>query len=84
MALAVCRLAMPTGTGKFRLWAAGDYDQINPQLTDMSGTYSFLVPPGTYKLKVWHEKLQETSKEVAVQEGKTVSVEFEKDKLKQR
>jgi plastocyanin len=54
-------------------------------LTDNSGKYEINnVPPGTYKLKVWHEKLQETSKEVIVGEGKTVSVEFERDKLKQK
>ena len=54
-------------------------------LTDNSGKYEIKnVPPGTYKLKVWHEKLQETFKEVTVQEGKTISVEFEKDKLKQK
>ena len=54
-------------------------------LTDNTGKYEIKnVPPGTYKLKVWHEKLQETSKEVTVQEGKTVSVEFERDKLKQK
>ncbi len=54
-------------------------------LTDNSGKYEIKnVPPGTYKLKVWHEKLQEASKEVIVGEGKTVSVEFEKDKLKQK
>jgi plastocyanin len=54
-------------------------------LTDNSGKYEIKnVPSGSYKLKVWHEKLQETSKEVMVQEGKTVSVDFEKDKLKQK
>jgi plastocyanin len=54
-------------------------------LTDNSGKYEIKnVPPGPHKLKVWHEKLQETSKEIVMQEGKTVSVDFEKDKLKQR
>jgi plastocyanin len=54
-------------------------------LTDNTGKYEIKnVPPGNYKLKVWHEKLQETAKDVAVQEGKTVTVDFEKDKLKQR
>ncbi len=54
-------------------------------LTDHSGKYEIKnVPPGTYKLKVWHEKLQETFKEVVVQEGKTVTVDFERDKLKQK
>ncbi len=54
-------------------------------LTDNTGKYEIKnVPPGTYKLKVWHEKLKETSKEVTVQEGKTVTVDFERDKLKER
>jgi plastocyanin len=54
-------------------------------LTDNAGAFEIKnVPPGTYKLKVWHEKLKEAVKEVVVQEGKTVSVTFEKDKLPQR
>lgn len=54
-------------------------------LSDNSGKYEIRnVPSGTYKLKVWHEKLQETAKDVVVEEGKTVNVDFEKDKLKQR
>lgn len=54
-------------------------------LADNTGKYEIKdVPAGTYKLKVWHEKLQETFKEVVVGEGKTVTVDFEKDKLKQR
>ena len=54
-------------------------------LTDNSGKYEIKnVPPGTYKLKVWHEKLKETSKEVTVQAGKTITVDFERDKLKEK
>jgi plastocyanin len=54
-------------------------------LTDNAGKYEIKdVPPGTFKLKVWHEKLKETSKEVTVQEGKTVTVDFEPDKLKEK
>jgi plastocyanin len=54
-------------------------------LTDNAGKYEIKnVPAGSYKLKVWHEKLQETAKDVTVEEGKTVAVDFEKDKLKQR
>jgi plastocyanin len=54
-------------------------------LTDNAGKYEIKdVPPGTFKLKVWHEKLKETSKEVTVQEGKTVTVDFERDKLKEK
>jgi plastocyanin len=54
-------------------------------LTDNSGKYEIKnVPPGKYKLMVWHEKLKETSKEVTVQGGKTVTVYFERNMLKER
>lgn len=39
-------------TGTFELWPAKDFQQVNPQKTDKSGTYSFLVPEGAYKLTV--------------------------------
>ena len=33
-------------------WPADKYQQINPQITDLTGQYSFLVPPGWYQLKI--------------------------------
>ncbi|MDO8592690.1 MAG: carboxypeptidase regulatory-like domain-containing protein [bacterium] len=39
-------------TNNFELWPAGQYQQANPQTTDITGRYSFLVPPGEYYLKV--------------------------------
>lgn len=39
-------------TGEYKLWNAKDYLQENPQTTDVSGTYSFLVPEGTYYFEV--------------------------------
>ncbi len=36
----------------FELWPAKDFQQVNPQKTDKSGTYSFLVQEGTYKLTI--------------------------------
>lgn len=33
-------------------WPANEYQQENPQVTDITGKYSFLVPPGGYYLKV--------------------------------
>ncbi len=48
----VSLLLKDSKTGKFTLWPAKQYQQINPQKTDKSGTYSFLVPEGTYKLTV--------------------------------
>jgi hypothetical protein len=38
-------------TKQYALWPAKDYQQENDQITGMSGTYSFLVPPGMYYLK---------------------------------
>ncbi len=37
---------------QYELWPAKDYQQENPQTTDVRGTYSFLVPDGYYYLKV--------------------------------
>lgn len=39
-------------TGAYELWPAKNYLQTNPQVTDKSGTYSFLVPAGAYYLVV--------------------------------
>jgi hypothetical protein len=41
-----------TKTKQFELWPADKYQQKNGQVTGVRGTYSFLVPPGTYSLKV--------------------------------
>jgi len=35
-------------TEKYELWPAKNYYQDNPQITDVRGTYSFLVPEGSY------------------------------------
>jgi len=37
---------------QYELWSAGDYGQENPQITDSTGNYSFLVPEGVYYLTV--------------------------------
>jgi len=39
-------------TNKFELWPAKEYGQLNPQITDKSGNYAFLVPSGRYYLEV--------------------------------
>ena len=36
----------------FEFWPAKNFQQINPQITDRTGRYSFLVPEGTYRLRV--------------------------------
>lgn len=60
-------------TGKFELWPAKQYQQVNPQKTDKSGTYSFLVPEGTYKLTVSVAGYYDfTGKEFDVNEGRGV------------
>ena len=37
---------------QYELWPAKDYQQENPQVTDVTGRYSFLTPQGTYYLLV--------------------------------
>jgi hypothetical protein len=39
-------------TKKYELWPAQNYQQENPQITDVRGTYSFLVPEGSYYFEV--------------------------------
>lgn len=39
-------------TKQYEIWPAKEYQQENPQTTDVRGTYSFLVPQGFYYLKV--------------------------------
>ncbi|MEI6304789.1 MAG: LamG-like jellyroll fold domain-containing protein [Candidatus Taylorbacteria bacterium] len=39
-------------TEKFIIWPADQFKQINPQTTDITGNYSFLVPEGIYQLSV--------------------------------
>ena len=41
-----------TATKKYELWDAKKYQQENPQITDVRGTYSFLVPEGSYFFEV--------------------------------
>lgn len=46
-------------------------------VTDIYGEYEIRdVPPGTYRLKVWHERLGTQEKEVEVKAGKTSTVGF--------
>ena len=39
-------------TKQYELWNASNYQQENPQTTDVRGVYSFIVPEGFYYLKV--------------------------------
>jgi len=38
-------------TKQYELWPAEKYQQTNGQITDARGSYSFLVPPGSYYLQ---------------------------------
>lgn len=39
-------------TKGYEIWPAKDFQQDNPQVTGLSGSYSFLVPGGTYSIKI--------------------------------
>ena len=39
-------------TKQYELWPAKEFQQENPQITDATGNYAFLVPEGNYYLKV--------------------------------
>jgi hypothetical protein len=46
-------------------------------VTDEAGTFQLRdVPPGTYTLEVWHEKLGKQQQQVTVEAGKTAAVEL--------
>lgn len=66
------------GTGGFELWPAKDYQQVNPQKTDKSGMYSFLVPEGAYRLSVMADGYYSfESDEFLVEEGRGVHQNIE-------
>ncbi len=46
-------------------------------ITDPDGEFSIRsIPPGTYKIKTWHEKLREKEQDVTVVEGEIVTIDF--------
>ena len=46
-------------------------------VTDLYGEYLIGdIPPGTYRFKVWHEKLGTQEKQVEIKEGQTLAVDF--------
>ena len=52
-------------------------------VTEKDGVFKIEnIPPGTYKLAAWHEKLQTVVKDVTVEAGKTVNVDFQLKKRK--
>lgn len=46
-------------------------------ITDPDGKFSIKnIPPGTYKIKTWHEKLREKEQDVTVVEGEINTIDF--------
>jgi hypothetical protein len=65
-------------TKQYELWPAEEYQQENPQTTDVRGTYSFLVPEGFYYLKVETPGyLTYDGKPFQVKEGSGVHINIE-------
>ena len=65
-------------TKQYELWPAKEYQQENPQTTDVRGTYSFLVPEGYYYLKVEAPGyLPYDGKSFQIKEGSGVHVNIE-------
>lgn len=66
-------------TKSYQLWPAKDYQQVNPQITDSTGRYSFLVPEGTYYLEVearGYSKYQSDNLEVKIERGIHINIEL--------
>jgi hypothetical protein len=65
-------------TRQYEIWPAKDFQQKNPQITDNTGKYSFLVPPGYYYLKIESQDyLTYQGKPFQVQEGSGVHQNME-------
>ncbi len=65
-------------TNGYELWPAKDFRQQNPQTTDVTGRYSFLVPEGSYYLKAHLDSYGDyQGKPFLVQENKGVFINIE-------
>lgn len=65
-------------TKQYELWPAKEYQQENPQTTDVRGAYSFIVPEGFYYLKVEAPGyLPYDGKPFEVREGSGVHINIE-------
>lgn len=63
---------------QYELWPAKEYQQKNPQITDDTGKYSFLVPPGVYYLTAESSDYSPyQSEEFTVKEGSGVHMNIE-------
>jgi hypothetical protein len=65
-------------TKKYEPWPAQEYSQENPQITDITGRYAFLVPSGYYYLKAEAPGyLIYTSKPFYVERGSGIHLNIE-------
>jgi hypothetical protein len=67
--------------GKAELWPAENFSQKNPQITDATGKYSFLVPPGKYYLEAevsGYKKFRSENFDVASGGGVHQNIELRK------
>lgn len=63
---------------QYELWPAREYQQENPQITDVRGTYAFLVPESDYYLKVEAPGyLVYEGKLFQVREGRGININIE-------
>lgn len=62
--------SLNNNSGKFKQWESEQYNQENPQTTDETGQYSFLVPEGRYYINVKVDGYKEyDSEEFDAKEG---------------
>jgi hypothetical protein len=65
-------------TKQYQLWLASDFQQQNPQSTNITGEYSFLVPPGYYYIEVESSSYSSYSgKPFQIKNGTGVNVNVE-------
>ncbi|MDD4272027.1 MAG: hypothetical protein PHF50_04470 [Patescibacteria group bacterium] len=65
-------------SNSFELWPAEKYQQANPQTTDVTGRYSFLVPQGEYYIKAVLDGYPPyEGKQFTVKEGNNVNFNIE-------
>jgi len=67
-----------TNYDSYELWNAENFDQKNPQITDATGKYSFLVPAGSYYIKAEAAGYHPYQSDIfEVSEAKNVHLELE-------
>ena len=65
-------------TNQYKLFPANEYEQKNPQTTDIAGEYSFIIPKGTYYLEAQSQKfLAYRSEPFDAEEGANINETIE-------